>query len=63
MKTSLVFIANNQPAVISFDLSFPDAVFSSDSFEQEQLTLEVFIDLSKAFHTVDHFILLKKLRL
>ena len=34
-----------------------------DSFEKDQLTLGVFIDLSKVFHTVDHSILLKKLKL
>ena len=34
-----------------------------DSFEREQFTLGVFINLSKAFDTVDHTILLKKLKL
>ena len=32
-----------------------------DSFEKEQFSLKVFIDLSKVFDTVDHFVLLKKL--
>ena len=34
-----------------------------DSFEKEQFILGIFIDLLKAFDTVDHFISLKKLRL
>ena len=38
-----------------------DKIF--DSFEKERFTLGVFIDLSKAFDTVDYFILLKKNKL
>ena len=34
----------------------------TSSFEKGEYTLGVFIDLSKAFHTVDHQILIKKLQ-
>ena len=32
-----------------------------DSFEKNELTIGIFIDLKKAFHTVNHSILLAKL--
>ena len=41
-------------------IRFADKNF--DSFEQEQFTLGIFINFSKAFDTVDHSILLKKMK-
>ena len=59
MKNSSVFKVDILPAMLFVRLV--DKIF--DSFEKEQFTLGVFIDMPKAFDTVDHSILLKKLKL
>ena len=47
---------SNEHAILQFTCDI------SQNFENGKFTLGVFIDLSKAFDTVDHQILLKKLK-
>ena len=42
-------------------LQLVDQIYKS--FERDEYTIGVFIDLSKAFDTIDHYILLKKLEI
>ena len=58
MKNNLVFNGNNSTEHAILRLTRDIA----DSFEKEAYILGVFIDLSKAFDTVDHQILTKKLQ-
>ena len=57
MKNSLVFKGITQLNMLYFNLNE-----ITSSFEKEEYRLGVFIDLSKAFDTVDHQILIKKLQ-
>ena len=55
MKNSLVFDEITQLSMPYFELTR----YITSSFEKGEYTLRVFIDLSQAFDTVDHQILIK----